>query len=61
MHKIQKHFGQVFGVKELKHNKDATWVRESKKDKWEEQTRTSTDLAGEAGEDIEEDSKLKGP
>ena len=32
MHKIQKNFGQVFGVKELKHNKDATWLREIKKD-----------------------------
>ena len=46
----------------MEHNKDLTWLREIKKGmKWEEQTGTSTNFAGEAEEDIEEDSKLEGP
>ena len=61
MHKMQKHFGQIFEAKKWNIIRMQLGQEKRERYEWEEQTGTSKDFAGEAEEDIDEDSQLEGP
>ena len=59
MHKMQKHFGQIFEAKKWNIIRMQLGQEKIERYEWEEQTGTSKDFAGEAEEDIDEDPNWK--